>query len=114
MLEFELMGQAVTESVIKRFETCYDCLWKVLRRYLAEELGVSSPPNSPKPVLRLAFENDLLEEPLSRWLKYTNARNDTSHDYNKGKAEDCTELIPDFIDDAIRLYQKMTGEIWKR
>ena len=26
--------EAIAESVIQRFETCYDCLWKVLKRYL--------------------------------------------------------------------------------
>ena len=41
--------KAVAESVIQRFETCYDCLWKVLKRYLVEELGVANAPNSPSP-----------------------------------------------------------------
>ena len=46
----ELLREAVAESVIQRFETCYDCLWKVPKRYLVEELGVANAPNSPKPV----------------------------------------------------------------
>ena len=67
----ELLREAVAESVIQRFETCYDCLWKALKRYLVEELGVANAPNSPKPVFRLAFENDLmLPAPLERWLGY--------------------------------------------
>lgn len=41
--------EAIAESVIQRFETCYDCLWKVLKRYLTYELGVPETPNSPKP-----------------------------------------------------------------
>ncbi|MCP5246453.1 MAG: hypothetical protein H6937_11135 [Burkholderiales bacterium] len=31
-----LTQEAVAESVIQRFETCYDCMWKILRRYLFE------------------------------------------------------------------------------
>ena len=54
-----LIQEAVAESVIQRFETCYDCLWKVLKRYLIYELGISDAPNSPKPIFRLANENDL-------------------------------------------------------
>ena len=45
----ELLREAVAESVIQRFETCYDCLWKALKRYLVEELGVANAPNSPSP-----------------------------------------------------------------
>ena len=108
----ELIRDGVTESVIQRFETCYDCLWKVLKRYLNEVLGIADPPNSPKSIFRLAFENDLFSSPLEQWLKYADARIDTSHDYNGEKAVACVELMPDFIDDAIGLYQTMTVETW--
>ena len=49
--------EAIKESVIQRFETCYDTLWKHLKRYITEELGLAEVPNSPKPVFRLANEN---------------------------------------------------------
>ena len=74
-----LLQEAVAESVIQRFETCYDCLWKVLKRYLVEELGVADSPNSPKPIFRLAFENDLISAPVERWLGYADRRVDTAH-----------------------------------
>ena len=54
----ELTREAITESVIRRFKTCYDCLWKVLKRYLIEELGLADVSNSPKPIFRLASENE--------------------------------------------------------
>ena len=38
--------EAIKESVIQRFETCYDTLWKHLKRYLTEELGLAEVPNS--------------------------------------------------------------------
>ena len=50
----DLDREGIAESVIQRFKTCYDCLWKVLKRYLTETLGVADTPNSPKPVFRLA------------------------------------------------------------
>ncbi len=43
--------EAVAESVIQRFETCYDCLWKVLRRYLIHVIGIPDVPNGPNPVV---------------------------------------------------------------
>ena len=49
-------------------------------RYLT--LGVADTPNSPKPVFRLAHENDLLAAPLD-----ADARIDTSHDCDGEKAK---------------------------
>ena len=109
----ELMREGIAESVIQRFETCYDCLWKVLRRYLNEGLGIAEPPNSPKPLIRLAHENGLLASPLEQWLQYAEARIDTSHDYDGEKAKACLEQMPAFIDDAIGVYQTMSGSTWE-
>ena len=111
--EPELIREGIAESVIQRFETCYDCLWKVLKRYLMEELGVAEPPNSPKPVFRLANENGLLPSPVEQWLKYADARTDTSHDYDGEKAKACLSLVPGFINGAIRLYGRLSGEAWR-
>ena len=100
----DLDREALAESVIQRFETCYDTLWKHLKRYLNEELGLADIPSSPKPLFRLAAENNLLSSPVGQWHTYTDTRNETAHDYNVEKAAGCQELIPDFLDDAIGLY----------
>lgn len=102
----------VKESVIQRFETCYDTSWKIVRRYLSEELGTGEVPSSPNPVLRLASENQLLGGELVDWLAYTSARNDTSHDYNQEKAEACLAIVGNFIQDAINLYEILSGQRW--
>jgi len=109
----DLDREALAESVIQRFKTCYDMLWKHLRRYLVEELGLAEVPNSPKPVFRMAAENHLLSSPLEQWLQYADSRIDTTHDYSGEKAADCLEVIPNFLDDAIGLYQTMTGISWE-
>lgn len=101
------------ESTIQRFETGYDTLWKTLKRYLIEELGIPEVPNSPKPILRLAFDNQLFASPMEQWLRYADARIDTAHDYDGDKAAQCLALMKDFIDDAIGLYQTMTGSTWE-
>ena len=109
----ELTREAIAESAIRRFETCYDCLWKVLRRYLIEELGLAETPNSPKPLFKLAHENELFDVPLEQWLVYADRRVGTTHDYIGEKAQACPDIIDDFIDDAIGLYQTMSGETWE-
>ena len=107
------LRESVSESVVQRFETCYDCLWKVLKRYLADDLGFPNPPNSPKPLFRLAAENDLLRVPVEEWFRYAASRTGTAHDYDTEKAQACLELMPNFIEDAIGLYQTMSGETWE-
>jgi nucleotidyltransferase substrate binding protein (TIGR01987 family) len=105
--------EAIAESVIQRFETSYDTLWKDLKRYLIEELGLADVPNSPKPILKLGGENDLFASPVEQWLKYADARTSTTHDYSGEKAAEVLLIVGDFIDDAIGLYQTMTGTTWE-
>ena len=109
----ELIQEGIAESVIQRFEICYDCMWKVLKRYLIEELGIPEVPNSPKPIFRLAYENDLFTSTSEQWMQYADARIATSHDYSGEKAQACLEMMSNFIDDAIGLFQTMSGETWE-
>lgn len=104
--------ESVAESTIQRFEICYDCLWKILKRHLKTKIGIGKVPVGPKPLIRMAFENDLIPH-VDQWIKYIHARNHTAHDYDATKAEDCLQLVDQFIKDAIDLYQTMTGEMWK-
>lgn len=105
--------EGMAESVIQRFETCYDSLWKVLRRHLVESLGLAEVPNSPRPVFKIASENNLLAAGAEQWDFYAQTRIDTSHDYDKVKAANAISIMRDFIGDAILLYRAMTGEPWE-
>ena len=107
----QLEKEAIAESVIHRFEICYDCLWKVLKRYLSEEFGIPEMPNSPKPIFQIAFENLLFSNVL-QWKKYADARINTSHDYSNLKALNALNLMDTFIPNAINLYEKMSGNTW--
>ena len=105
--------EGIRESVIRRFKTCHDCLWKVLTRHLTEELGVADAPQSPKPIFRMAAENGLLAAPVEQWLGYADARVGAAHDYDGEKAKACLRLVPEFLADAIGLYRTMTGKTWE-
>lgn len=108
----ELMREGIAESVIQRFETCYDSLWKALKRYLREELGLAELPNSPKPLFRIAFENKLLDSGIEQWLRYADARTSTARDYSEDKAKEALALMKNFITDAIFLCERMSGRDW--
>jgi nucleotidyltransferase substrate binding protein (TIGR01987 family) len=107
----EIDREAIAESVVQRFEVCYDCAWKVLKRYLGEELGVPELPSSPKPLFRIAFENQLFPV-IDPWLSYAGAWVDTSHDYSEEKAGITIGSAFGFVKDAAALYEKMTGKSW--
>jgi len=109
----DLIREGVAESVIQRFETCYDSLWKVTKRYLTEELGIPDVPNSPRGIFRLADENNLFQSHIDKWIAYSRARIDTSHDYSEEKAKRALAQIGPFIDDAIHLYETLCGKAWE-
>jgi len=108
----DLMQEAVAESVIQRFETCWDCLWKVLKRYLVEEVALPEVPNGPNPILRLANENHLLSSPIEAWLQYAKARVATTGVCEK-KTQGALILMDDFIRDAIELYRSLSKKGWR-
>ena len=58
----KLDKEAIRESVIQRFEVCFDTAWKSIKKGLEEKVGLpkSAIPNGPKPLILLAFENDLI------------------------------------------------------
>ena len=109
----KIIQEAVAESVIQRFEICWDCLWKLLKRHLKEEIGLPEVPNGPNPVLRLANENQLLPDSVEQWLRYGKVRVATAHDYSGKNANDALNIMGRFIGDAIRLYQALSGKHWQ-
>jgi hypothetical protein len=80
--------------------------------YDIEATGLPEVPTSPQPVLKLAGQNDLLPSPVEQWLRYADARTSTAHDYSGEKAGQVLSLVGDFINDAIRLYQTLSGAAW--
>ena len=104
--------EGIAESVIQRFETCYDCIWKILKRHLSDKLGLPDLPNSPKPIFRIAADNQLLQNADAQWLIYAEARVQTAHDYDGLKAASTLAIMPAFMADAVSLYQTLTGETW--
>lgn len=104
----ELDREAIAESVIQRFETCYDTLWKTLKRHMIEALGLPNVPNSPKPLFKHAAQNGLLSDRVEEWLRYADARTATAHDYSLEKAQEAIALMEDLIQDASRLADAIT------
>lgn len=104
--------EAIRESVIQRFEICFDSMWKLTKRYLSQISGFPDLPASPKPLLRIACDNGLFRD-VEKLLKYADARVATSHDYSDIKVSEAINLVDDFIQDAIGFYETISGKKWK-
>ena len=107
-----LTREGITESVIQRFEICYDITWKTLRRFLIEELRIPDIPNSPKPIFRIAAENRLVGDAGQRWQDYSRTRIQTTHMYNQEIVDSAIALIPAFLRDAANLAECMERGTW--
>lgn len=105
----ELIRQGISESTTRRFELCWECLWKALRRYLLEETGLADAPNTPRGVFRMAGESELFPFHVETWMQYLEVRQRTTHDYSGEGAQAALEIMADFIRDATNLYRVMNG-----
>ncbi len=106
----DLVREAVVESIVKRFEMCSVCLWKALRRYLIEKIGLADVPKNPKGTFILANRNGLLIAPIEQWFLYLDTRVDVAYNYSSAKGRACVSLVESFIADASNLSQRMSGE----
>ena len=92
---------AVRDGAIQRFEFTSELAWKTVREYLLSE-GVTDI-NSPKKVMREAYNNDLIEN-TEGWLRILDDRNLTSHVYDDEDAEDIYNRI---MNEHIKLFDEL-------
>jgi len=104
-----LEQEAVQDSLIKRFEYTLEVAWKTCKKHLEEEGFAEAETGSPKSIIRLAAEVNLIADPEA-WFSYLQFRQNTSHDYSSDKAEAALDIAEDFYQDVVSLYQEMTGE----
>lgn len=105
---FRIDEEAVKESVIQRFETCYDSFFKSLRKHL-KAAGFNFDSTAPKFILRKAHEGGVIDqETLKNWFNYINLRVGTTHDYNEEKVEQALSKMHEFIEDVEDIYKIIT------
>ncbi len=103
----DLDKEAIKESVIHRFEVCYDIFFKSLKKYLQKE-GLTVDSSAPRAILRKANESGLIDqETLDNWFAHIELRIGTAHDYSLEKAEQALRKISDFIEDVKDIYKVM-------
>ena len=96
-------------AVIQAFEFTYELSFKILKRYL--ELASPNPAEIDdmyfNDVIREAFGRGLVRSELPAWNEYRRNRGTTSHAYNEPKAQEVFESVPDFLQEARYLLNRL-------
>ena len=77
------------DGAIKRFELCYELVWKLIKEYLAD-VGIIC--KSPRDTFREAHRNELIDDEYV-WMEMIDDRNVLVHTYEMEKARKIFERI---------------------
>lgn len=81
----------VRDSIIKRFELCFETARKAMRRWLIEQQELTAA-DTKKTVMEAAFRTGLIAD-AELWSELGAARNDTTHEYSEAKATEIIALV---------------------
>lgn len=92
-----IMILALRDSVIQRFEYCYELTWKYLALFLQEKHGVLLEVYSPRSTFRAACQTNVLsEQEAAIALQMVEDRNKTSHIYREEFADYVAKVAPGY------------------
>jgi nucleotidyltransferase substrate binding protein (TIGR01987 family) len=92
-------------ATVQAFEFSFELAWKMMKRYLEEEMGETEADRWPrKELFRHGAEIGLIADPAT-WFDYMKGRNLTSHAYNENYAEQVLAVARAFLPEALCLCQ---------
>ena len=95
--------EAVKAGVIQNFEVAYEQSWKMMRRWLeVNPVAGDVSGASMRQVYRLAAKAGLIDD-VELWMKFHQARNQSSHTYNVKTAELVFSISSQFLPEAQRV-----------
>ncbi|KAB2951969.1 DUF86 domain-containing protein [Heliorestis acidaminivorans] len=99
--------EVIQAGVIQNFEFTYELCWKFMKRWL--ELNIMPgllDGSTRKELFRHAIEQKLITD-FSKWVKYHELRNTTSHTYNREVADEIYSISKEFLEDALYLLKAL-------
>jgi len=98
-------------GVIQNFEVAYELSWKFMKRWLEKNIN----PNitlgiSRKEFYRIAKEHLLISD-SEKWLEFHEARNETSHSYDKETADEVLKVSFEFLDFAKKFLATLESKL---
>lgn len=101
------LKDTLRSGVIQNFEVAYEQCWKMMKRWL--EVNISSTTAdgvTRRELFRLVAENRMIDD-VEQWMRYHEARNQTSHIYEPEVAENVYAATHVFARDALRFLQAL-------
>lgn len=90
------LADTARSGVVQNFEVAYEQSWKLLRRWLTEELGYPETELAMRRHLfRVAAKHQLVDDPQA-WMDFHQARNLTSHTYDLAIAQQVAHAAAEF------------------
>ena len=90
----------IRAGVIQNFEVTYELSWKLMKRWLNTYVGAGVADGvSMRQLFRLAAENRLIPD-VDQWMRHHDARNATSHVYDREQAALVYRATKEFAHDA--------------
>jgi nucleotidyltransferase substrate binding protein (TIGR01987 family) len=84
-------NEFMRDSIIKRFELCFETARKAMRQWLVEQDELTAE-STKKAVMEAAFRTGLVKD-ADLWTELGAARNDSTHEYDKHKAQAIAALV---------------------
>ncbi len=103
----------IRDGLIQRFEFTYELSHRMLKRYL-ESTAANPAEYDPMPfadLIRSGNEQDLLRGDWPAWREFRIMRGRTSHTYDVDVALQVVAGIPDFLDEAVFLRDRLQERI---
>ena len=105
VLEDEM--EIIKSGIIQNFEICYEISWKLMKKWLEENIGRTEVDGiSRKELFRIASQNKLIDD-IEKWFVFHEARNMTSHDYDGIRAEEVFNIALEFLPYARSLQERL-------
>lgn len=99
----------IRDACIQRFEFTYEMSHKMLKRFL--EATSANPDTFDalafQDLIRIGSERGLLASDWARWKVFRTARSLASHSYDETKAREVFAVIPEFLNEARHLRDRL-------
>lgn len=93
--------ETVRAGVIQHFEVAYEVSWKMIQRWIKENIAIDVKITK-KALYQRAAEYSLIAD-VEIWMEYHNARIATSHTYDEDAAIEVFLIATEFVHDAKQL-----------
>ncbi len=102
-------NSVVRDGLIKRFEFSYEMAVGSLRVRLRRGAQPNAGQFGYRTTISFSADVGLIDDPEA-WIRFTNSRQSTSHDYNEPVAAGVAASIPDFSRHARALLIRLQGQ----